>query len=176
MFEELMRKLSAALAENPLTDLLSLSFYSFPVVEVIHVLTYGTFFGGMMMLDIRLLGVGRFISSQRIMRHILRIALVAFALAVTSGVVFFFITPWEYPMNPFFRVKMLLIIFAGLNAWYMHRFLLAEIDQWDMDTNPPLKVRISAFLSLCLWIGVVACGRLIAYSATYGLNYPALGF
>lgn len=176
MFDQFMKFLSRSLAENPLTDLLNLSYYSFPVVEVIHVLTYGTFFGGMMMLDFRLLGIGRFISSQQTMRYILHVAWFAFALAVLSGIVFFFVTPWEYPVNPVFQLKMLLIMLAGLNALGMHKFLLADIDQWDMNVLPPLKVRISAFASLCLWMGVVACGRLIAYSSSYGMNHPALGF
>lgn len=173
MFDNLMRQLSAALAENWLTELFSLSYYSFPVMEVIHVVTYGTFFGGMMMLDFRLLGIGRFIiSSQQTMRFILRIAWLAFALAVTSGILFFFVTPWEYPVNWIFQLKMLLIVLAGLNALFMHKFLLADIDHWDMNVAPPMKVRISAVLSLCLWVSVVACGRLIAYSGSYGLNYP----
>ncbi|MBN4075357.1 MAG: hypothetical protein COA71_08000 [SAR86 cluster bacterium] len=176
MFDEMMKSLSGLLAENPLTDLLSLSYYSFPVVEVVHVVTYGTFFGGMMMLDFRLLGVGRFISTQQTMRHILNIAWFAFALANFSGIVFFFVTPWEYPVNSIFQYKMLLIILAGLNALWMHKFLLADIDQWDMDVLPPRKVRVSAFISICLWVGVVVCGRLIAYSSSYGLNYPALNF
>lgn len=176
MFNELMQKLSVVLADNPLTELLSRSFYSFPTVEVIHVVTYGTFFGGMMMLDFRLLGLGRFISSQQTMRYILNVVLIAFALAVTSGIVFFFVTPWEYPVNPIFQYKMLLIILAGINALWMHKYLLADIQQWDMNVLPPLKVRVSAFISICLWVGVVACGRLIAYSSSYGLNYPALNF
>jgi hypothetical protein len=176
MFNEMMQNLSAFLAENPLTDLLSLSYYSFPVVEVIHVVTYGTFFGGMMMLDFRLLGIGRFISSQQTMRYILNIALYAFALAVFSGIVFFFVTPWEYPVNPIFQYKMMLILLAGLNALWMHKYLLADIDQWDMNVKPPIKVRVSAFFSICFWVGVVACGRLIAYSSSYGLNYPGLNF
>jgi hypothetical protein len=174
MFNEMMQSLSAYLAENPLTNLLNLSYYSFPVVEVIHVVTYGTFFGGMMMLDFRLLGIGRFISSQQTMRHILNIALYAFALAVSSGIIFFFVTPWEYPVNPIFQYKMMLIVLAGLNALWMHKYLLADIEQWDMDVLPPVKVRFSAFLSICFWVGVVACGRLIAYSSSYGLNYPGL--
>ena len=44
MFNEMMQNLSAFLAENPLTDLLSLSYYSFPVVEVIHVADLRHFF------------------------------------------------------------------------------------------------------------------------------------
>lgn len=176
MFDQFMTFLSRNLADNPLTNLLGQSYYSFPVIEVIHVLTYGTFFGGMMMLDFRLLGIGRFISSQQTMRYILHIAWVAFALAVTSGIIFFFVTPWEYPVNPIFQLKMLLIILAGLNALAMHKFLLSDMEQWDMTVLPPLRVRISAFVSLCLWIGVVACGRLIAYSSSYGMNFPALNF
>ena len=154
MFNELMQKLSAFLAENPLTELLNLSYYSFPVVEVIHIVTYGVFFGGMMMLDFRLLGIGRFISSQHIMRHILNISWFAFFLAVLSGIVFFFVTPWEYPVNPIFQYKMLLILLAGLNALWMQKYLLADIDQWDMNVLPPIKVRFSAFISICLWVGV----------------------
>lgn len=173
MFEEFTRGLSRALAENPLTEVFGLSYYSFPVMEVIHVLTYGTFFGGMIMLDLRLLGVGRFISSQQTMRYILRIAWVAFALAIGSGILFFFVTPWEYPVNPVFQTKMLLILLAGINALFMHKYLLADIDQWDMAVAPPTAVRVSALISLLLWGGVVACGRLIAYSGSYGLNYPA---
>lgn len=173
MFEELMRDLSRELANNPLTELFSRSYYSFPIMEVIHVLSYAVFFGGMIMLDLRLLGVGRFISSQQTMRYILRIAWIAFALAVGSGILFFFVTPWEYPVNPVFQTKMLLILLAGLNALYMHKFLLANIDQWDLEVAPPTGVRISALISLLLWGGVVACGRLIAYSGSYGLNYPA---
>ncbi len=176
MFDDLMQNLSTLLAVNPLTELLSRSYYSFPVVEVIHILTYGVFFGGMMMLDFRLLGIGRFISSQQTMRYILKIAWIAFALAVFSGIVFFFVTPWEYPVNRIFQYKMMLIILAGLNAFWMNKFLLADIDQWDMDMLPPLKVRISAFFSICLWMGVVSSGRLIAYSSSYGLNYPGLNF
>jgi len=176
MFNEMMRNLSAFLAENPLTALLSLSYYSFPAVEVVHVVTYGIFFGGMMMLDFRLLGFGRFISSLQTMRHILRIALCAFALAIFSGVIFFFVTPWEYPVNPIFQFKMMLILLAGLNALWMHKYLLADIDQWDMNVLPPRQVRISALISIFLWVGVVACGRLIAYSSSYGLNYPGLNF
>jgi len=173
MFDDAMQGLSRALAQNPLTELFALSYYSFPVLEVIHVLTYGTFFGGMILLDLRLLGVGRFISSQQTMRYILRIAWLAFALAIGSGILFFFVTPWEYPVNPIFQIKILLILLAGANALLMHRFLLADIAHWDMDLAPPVAVRISALVSLLLWIGVVSCGRLIAYSSTYGLNYPA---
>ncbi len=176
MFDDAMRSLSGTLSENPLTEFFALSYYSFPVLEVIHVITYGTFFGGMMMLDLRLLGVGRFISSQQTMRYILRIAWLAFALAIFSGILFFFVTPWEYPVNPIFQIKMLLIVLAGANALLMQKFLLVDIAHWDMDLAPPMAVRISAFISLLLWIGVVTCGRLIAYSSSYGLNYPAFNF
>ncbi len=177
MFNQVMEKIALVLADNSFTELLSRSIYSFPVVEVIHVITYGTFFGGMMMLDLRLMGVGRnIISSQHMMRYILKVALIAFACAVISGVIFFFITPWEYPVNPIFQFKMLLIILAGLNALFMHKYLIADIEHWNMNETPPNKVRFFAFLSLCLWVGVVACGRLIAYSSSYGFNYPALNF
>jgi hypothetical protein len=40
---------------------------------------------------------------------------------------------------------------------------MQRASDWPVDALPPPRVRIAAALSLLLWIGVITCGRLLAY-------------
>jgi hypothetical protein len=56
---------------------------------------------------------------------------------------------------------MLLVLVAGLNALW---FTLAEhrdVANLPAGARLPLKVRVSASLSLLLWFGVIVAGRMI---------------
>ncbi|MDT8397737.1 MAG: DUF6644 family protein [Pseudomonadales bacterium] len=152
-----------ALANSALSQWLSQTLWGFPMAEIFHLVMIGTFYGGIVMLDLRLLGINRFISSEILMRHVLRCIWVVFGGAVVSGSLLFVFMPQEYPNNPAFLIKMALVLVGGLNALWMHKVLIRDIETWDRDTMPPVGVRISALLSLCLWSGVLAGGRLIAY-------------
>ncbi len=71
--------------------------------------------------------------------------------------------PLEYSGNPAFRNKLIMILLGGMNALFMHAVLFRNQFLWDTSNKVPLGVRISALLSLTIWIGTLACGRLIAY-------------
>jgi hypothetical protein len=58
---------------------------------------------------------------------------------------------------------MTLILLAGTNAALLRVGVLQRASSWPADASPPARVRIAAALSLALWIGVIACGRLLAY-------------
>jgi hypothetical protein len=156
-----------ALDNSALSNWMNGMLWGFPMAEIFHLFMLGTFFGGMVLLDLRLLGFNRFISSQALMTHVLRCIWVAFGGVLLSGSILFMFMPFEYSTNPAFQIKMCLIFAGGMNALWMHKVLISEIYEWDMDSPPPLGVRVSAFVSLCLWGGVLACGRLIAYYYGY---------
>ena len=52
---------------------------------------------------------------------------------------------------------------AGVNALLFRRAMLRSVDTWDNDAVPPGRIRLGALLSLGLWAGVIATGRMIAY-------------
>lgn len=158
-----------ALNNSALSNWLSLLLWGFPMAEIFHLFMLATFFGGMVLLDLRLLGINRFISSQALMTHVLRCIWVAFGGVIISGSILFLFMPLEYSSNPVFLIKMCLIVLGGMNAFWMHKVLIGEIYEWDLDSPPPVGVRISAIISLCLWGGVLACGRLIAYYYGFGI-------
>lgn len=151
------------LNNSGLSSWLSQLLWGFPSAEIFHLVTLTTFFGGLVMLDLRLLGINRFISSKNLMDHVLRCIGWAFIGVVISGALLFLFMPLEYVNNPAFKLKMCLIILGGFNALWMHKALIGGIHEWDTGLQPPKWVRLSAFFSLCIWIAVLACGRLIAY-------------
>jgi hypothetical protein len=64
---------------------------------------------------------------------------------------------------PAFRLKLLLIVVAGLNAAMFHRGPLKSVRNWNQYVDIPATAKVAAVLSLVLWVGVIACGRLLAY-------------
>src|SRR5690242_1154886 len=68
----------------------------------------------------------------------------------------------EYARNPFFQVKMTLLLVLLIHAIIAHRLYERNLSS-DPAAPIPGKVKIAAALSLILWIGVVICGRGIGY-------------
>ena len=67
-------------------------------------------------------------------------------------------------LNIFFRIKVALLVLAGVNAAVFQLTIWRSMDQWDVDPVPPLRARLAAGVSLVLWAGIVVAGRMIAYN------------
>jgi hypothetical protein len=152
-----------ALDQSAVTAWLNSWLWGFPMAEIFHIVMTGGFFGGIAMLDLRLLGFHRAISYGLLMKHILPCLWWLFAGVVISGSILFMFMPLEYSGNPAFLTKLVLIPLGGLNALFMHAVLFRSQFRWDTLNKVPLGVRFSALLSLAIWIGTLASGRLIAY-------------
>ena len=139
----------------------------YPAVETVHIIGIALLFGSIVVFDLRLLGVSRSIPVRLLARHVLPWSAAAFLLIVPSGLLMFTAHASEFVQSDGFVLKMLLILAAGLNAALFHVVTLRTADVWDSDEMrmlaPPPSARLSAALSLALWIAVIACGRLLAY-------------
>jgi hypothetical protein len=62
-----------------------------------------------------------------------------------------------------FVLKIALIFAAGLNAIFFHLGPYRAVEQWNRGVPTPPAARFHAALSLMIWMGVIACGRLLAY-------------
>ena len=56
----------------------------------------------------------------------------------------------------------LLLLAFGNAAWFLTG-PYQSVKQWDTEAPAPLLAQVSVMLSLVLWLGVLACGRLLAY-------------
>jgi hypothetical protein len=139
----------------------------YPSVEIVHIVGIGLLFGSIAVLDLRLLGFSRSISVKRLAGHILPWTAASFLLIVPSGLMMFTAHASDFISSPVFVTKMCLIMAAGINAALFHAVTFPSVGVWDSDEMrklpPPPSVRIAAAASLLIWIGVIACGRLLAY-------------
>ena len=133
-------------------------------IEATHVLTLMVFLGMLFVIDLRMLGLafGRVPASTVAAR--LDIPMMGgFLVMVASGLLLFYAIPVRSTQSIWFRIKMVLLIAAAINALLFRNAMRRSVNTWDLDPVPPKRIRIGAGLSLALWIGVIATGRMIAY-------------
>jgi hypothetical protein len=135
----------------------------YPLVEIAHITGFVILVGGIIVLDLRLLGLSRAVRVSVLTRHILPWSVAAFALIVPTGLLMFMAHASDFLTNRAFQLKLLLIMLAGLNAAAFHVGVYRSVAMWDERVAPPAAARLHAGASLLLWLSVIACGRLLAY-------------
>ena len=135
----------------------------YPIVEIIHIVGFVVLVGAAFMFDARLLGRSRTLPVSGLERHLLPWARWSLLLIVPSGVMMFIAHATEMAENPAFRLKLILVAAAFANAAVFHRWPFRTVGDWDTEVLGPGAARAAGALSLLLWTGAIACGRLIAY-------------
>lgn len=135
----------------------------YPIVEIVHITGIALLVGSLAMFDLRVLGLSRALPLRKLARHLLPWTLAGFAIVAISGSMMFSAHATEFWTNPAFAVKLSLIGAAGINALWFHLGPFAAVDRWDTGAAAPGSAKAAAALSLLLWIGVISCGRLLAY-------------
>jgi len=153
------------LAQTPASVAMAGSIWAFPIVESIHVLTLCLFLGMATILDLRLLGlVMRDVPVSDVLSRLLPWTTAGFVLMVISGVLTFLNAPVRYYENIFFRIKIVALLLAGVNAWVFHSGVWLRVSEWDRDAVTPFRARLAGIVSLIVWTCVVVAGRMIAYN------------
>ncbi|WP_236147010.1 DUF6644 family protein [Scytonema millei] len=131
----------------------------YPWLEVMHILGFSVLIGCVAIFDLRLLGYYRRLSIADSVRYLLRLARMSFIIVALSGLLLFAAQATLLAVNPAFRFKLLLLAIALLNAVIFH---------WKFSPSRQVKqlifVKAIAIISLLAWMGIVICGRFIAYT------------
>jgi hypothetical protein len=156
------------LYDTPLANMVRESESLFPWAESVHVLAIAAVVGSISFVDLRLLGLAsRDRPVSQLVNEVLPITWIAFVIALGSGVMLFASNALEYYNNPSFRIKMVLLMLAGMNMLVFHGLTYRGVGQWDLAPRPPLGAKIAGGTSLLLWIGVVAFGRWIGFTTGF---------
>jgi hypothetical protein len=141
------------------------SQYAYAIIESMHVWSLALFFGLAVMFDLRLLGwIMPKVPVSEFSRRVLPWTIGGFVVLVITGTLLVYAIPVRSYQSIFFRVKMVMLLLAGLNAWIFHARVFPKVATWDVDSVPPKAARVAGALSLVLWIGIVVSGRMIAYN------------
>jgi hypothetical protein len=143
------------------------SLYLFPLLEATHVIGFSMVVGTIAIIDLRLLGVA---STRRSFRRIasdtLKWTWAAFALTLATGSLMFITNAGVYYHNFFFRTKMVMLVLAGLNMLVFELSAGRTIHRWDKSASAPAAGRVTAALSLLIWISIIFLGRWIGFTTT----------
>jgi hypothetical protein len=141
------------------------SAWQFPVLESVHSLALSAMIWPAALLDFRLLGVMmRKRPVSQVAAQFLPWVWVGFVIMIVSGVVLFCSEAVKCYNSPFFRIKVVLLGVAGLNALVFHKTVFHGVDTWDKDAPTPWRAKLAGGCSLLVWVGVVAMGRALAYA------------
>jgi Family of unknown function (DUF6644) len=141
------------------------SILVYPLLESTHVLTLCVFLGTAVMLDLRLLGLTLVrVPMSELKRRLGPWMVAGFLVMVTTGMLLFYAIPVRSYQSIFFRIKVVALVLAGLNAFVFHSTIDRRIAEWDRDPVPPRAARRAGARSLVLWAIIVVAGRMIAYN------------
>lgn len=135
----------------------------YPAVEIVHIWGFVVLVGSIAMLDLRLLGLSREVPVRQLARHLLPWTLGALILIVPTGLLMFIAHAGDLISNRAFVSKLVLIFAAGINAALFHLGPYRSVEHWEAGVATPGRAKLHAALSLLIWMGVIACGRLLAY-------------
>jgi hypothetical protein len=139
------------------------STWAFPALQSLHFIGMSLLIGVVGVIDLRVLGVARGLPIHPLHRF-LPLAFVGFGINLLTGIMFFCHDPYVYAFNPSFRIKMLLILLAGLNALWFRLGVFLDVDKWGPGIEASRLAKIISALSLLIWIGVITAGRFIAFT------------
>ena len=163
-----LRSLFEYVAEFPSSIALRESQYVMPWVFVLHVVSMCMFAGTILMMDLRLLGVGYMQTPfSQVQRRLFPWQIAAMIVSSMTGLALVWGNPMNYVTNIIFWVKMLAMGIAGLNALAFHFITEYTVIDWDAGRTPPSGARLAGWLSIILWVNVVVAGRLMPYALTW---------
>jgi hypothetical protein len=159
------------LESTRLAILIQESQYGFPFVVAVHILGLTLSVGTLLWVDLRMLGVAlRGLRVSEVYRGLAPWFSAGFALMFVSGAALFTAFATSAFANLYFRLKLVALLLAGVNALVFHVVVAAKTSaNWDDAARPPAGVRIAGLTSIVLWAGVIVAGRTMSYTM---FSYP----
>lgn len=136
------------------------SVWLFPAIEAIHLLALALLGGTVLLVDLRLLGLGlRGQPVRELALDLQRWMLVGLAAMLASGVLMFLSEALKCYESPPFAWKMLFLLLALLFTFSVRRRVVSS----PHTPRHPWRGRLTAVVSLTLWTGVGLMGRGIGF-------------
>lgn len=145
--------------QTPLGDGIKQSVWLFPVIESVHLLALALLGGAVLMLDLRLFGVGARTQSTSVLERQTRPWLIGALIAmVVTGVLLAFSEALKLYGKEAFWVKMAALLVALAYTFGVRNPIARR------DLVPGAPARAIASVSIALWLLVAIAGRWIGFS------------
>ena len=151
------------LEQTAIADAIRTFAWIYPALETAHYIGLACLVGGIMLIDLRMLGFARSLP-MRSMIGLVPWVWAGFIINATSGTLIFIYGATNFSRNPAFQLKMVLMLIAGINALIFTIAARRSGREWIDAGSVPIGIRAVATVSFVLWLCVVTAGRWMAYT------------
>ncbi len=146
------------LGATPVGVFMQQSTYAFAVVEMFHLLSLSVLGGAILIVNLRVLGVGlRSLSAASLAREFKPYLIGSLTVAVVSGILLLSEEPMKCYYHPAFLLKMLFLALAVLFYFVIQERMFRRSQSRAIS----LVAKSTGVLSLLLWLSVGLAGRAI---------------
>ncbi|HEX4228736.1 MAG TPA: DUF6644 family protein [Bryobacteraceae bacterium] len=146
------------LGQTSLGVFMQQSSYAFPVVEMVHLLALAMLGGAILIIDLRLLGLGlKSHSAEDLALELMPYLTGSLIASVVSGLLLLSGEPLKCYYNLAFRLKMLFLALAVLIYFVVQMRIL----KFEREGGRKFLQKFVAVVSLLLWLAVGLAGRAI---------------
>jgi hypothetical protein len=142
--------------------------WMFPTFQAIHLIGMTVLVGVIGVIDLRILGFAKGLPVAALHR-LIPLALCAFGINVVTGLAFFAAEPYSFAVVWAFRIKMLLVLLAGLNALWFWIAVSPQVLSFGPGVEATRLAKVLSLLSLTFWVAIIFAGRFIAFEGTGSL-------
>lgn len=135
-----------------LAQAMKYSTWLYPTVETVHIWGIGMLFGSVVIMDLRVLGLGKALDYSALSRLGIAVSLLGFSLAVLTGSMLFITHAADLIASRLFILKMSLIFLLITNAVLLRMRVVINA-----------ATKAQAVISLVGWASVIGLGRWLAY-------------
>ena len=136
----------------------------YPIIMSTHLSSIALFGGMILMTDLRILGLAmKDVTLTDVVRQLRPWKYLGFIIMVSMGIMLGGAKLGQYYDNPYFQLKMTLLFLVFVHAMVFRRSVYRNTEALDRAPAMPGVAKAAAVISLCLWVGILSCGRWIAY-------------
>ena len=152
---------NSALSQLLTSERWAITANSKQILETLHFIAFALQIGAVMVISVRLLGLGRSVSIAALYRAASWTAWPAFAVVFVTGALQFVPIATEVFYRPSFRAKIALVVVALATLVWLQVHVRRYAPAWDAGEAIPVSVKVLAGVSLALWPTVVVVARLM---------------
>ena len=151
------------------------SRWGWPACESVHFFGLSLLVGTIATFDLRLLGMARRVSIVALHR-LVPWGVFGYILNITTGLMFLVTEPDQYIYNPAFQFKLAFMALAGVNILVFYLVVYHGMWKTEPGADAPRAAKAVATASLCLWVAVIVCGRLLTFYRPGDCDIKDAGF
>jgi hypothetical protein len=136
-------------------------FWAIPIIQVIHILAIAASFASILMINARMFNIAGSSTMADTANRYIRVLWWSLVVLVLTGIGMIIGEPVRELINPFFWIKMGLVVFGILIAIWFHKGVVKHV---SAGRDIVATDKATAVFLVILWMMIMYCGRFIAYA------------